>query len=343
MSYKSRFNCLLCISALLFMLFLQTAGAQDFSALDQLLEQRKAQWGGKLVAMVWKDDKVAFQKTTGDLTINSQEPVGYASAWFTAAVVMSFVDQGKLSLDDRVSKYLPIFGKYAKSYLTIRHCLANTTGLEPEKGGIQKFFQKTKFPTLEEEVNSFASGREIVNNPGEAFNYNNIGTNIAARVVEVIGKKTFDRLALERVFRPLGMKKTSFASENAVNAASGAVSTPADYLKFLAMLLNNGTLAGKKVISEASVAEMQKVQTNGAKIAFAPKATEGFGYGLGNWIQDPDDKGAGTIFSSPGLSGGWPYLDKKRKYACVVFVQFKGKEDKKETYLEIMNELQGIL
>ncbi|MEP7258434.1 MAG: hypothetical protein ABI687_08600, partial [Flavitalea sp.] len=73
---------------------MQTIHAQDTSALYQLLEQRKAQWGGKLAVMVWKDDKVAFQKVTGDLTINSQEPVGYASAWFTAAVVMSFAEQG---------------------------------------------------------------------------------------------------------------------------------------------------------------------------------------------------------------------------------------------------------
>ncbi len=70
---------------------------------------------------------------------------------------------------------------------------------------------------MEDQVNSFASSREIVNNPGEAFNFNNIGTNIVGRVLETVGKKTFDRLMLERIFRPLGMKKSSFASETAVN------------------------------------------------------------------------------------------------------------------------------
>ncbi len=55
---------------------------------------------------------------------------------------MTFVDQGKISLDDPVANYLPIYAKYAKSYLTIRHCLANTTGMADEKGGIEKFFSE---------------------------------------------------------------------------------------------------------------------------------------------------------------------------------------------------------
>lgn len=319
------------------MLLLQTGSAQNFSDLDALAEQRKKEFAGQQMSiMVWKDT-ILFQKVTGDMTINTQVPIGCASAWVTAAVVMSFVDQGKISLDDPVSKYLPIFSKYAKSYLTVRHCLANTTGLEPEKGSVERF-QKSKFPTLEDQVNSFASGHEIVNNPGEVFNYNNMGSNIAGRVLEVVGKKSFDRLALERVFRPLGMKKSTFMSEFAVNPFSGALSTPADYIKFLSMLLNKGTLKGKKVLSEESVAEMQKLQTGPAKIGFVPKVVEGYNYSLGNWI------GGTGLFTSPGLNGGWPYINVNKKYACVVFGVSKDKrekEDKTTVYAEVMEKLES--
>jgi CubicO group peptidase (beta-lactamase class C family) len=92
---------------------------------------------------------------------------------------------------------LPIYEKYSKGYLTIRHCLSNTTGLEVEKGGLRSSFQKTKFASLEEQVNSFASKHEIVANPGEQYYYSQIGLNIAARVLEVVSKKSFDRLALK--------------------------------------------------------------------------------------------------------------------------------------------------
>jgi len=299
-----------------------------------MLEQKKSQFGGKLAVMVWKDS-LLYQKAIGeDFTITTQENVGCSSAWFAAALVMTFVDQGKISLDDKVSKYLPVYATYAKKYLTIRHCLANVTGLASGKGGVEGFFQKKKFETLEDEVNAFASGREIVNNPGEVFNYNDIGTNIAGRVLEIVGKKTFDRLAMERIFRPCGMKKTSFASDRAVNPFSGAVSTASDYLKFLEMLRNKGTLNGKKILSEAAVAEMQKMQTGMAKTGFIPKLVEGENYGLGNWIQ-----GEG-IFNCPGLSGGWPYLNVTKKYVCVIFGTPKDKE-KKQVYSPIIDEVEA--
>jgi CubicO group peptidase (beta-lactamase class C family) len=297
-----------------------------------MLDQKKPQFGGKVFVMVWKDT-VLFQRGTGDLTVTTQAPLGCASAWLTAALVMTFVDQGKISLDDKVSKYLPIYATYAKKFLTIRHCLANTTGLAMEKGGFEKIFQKTRFETLEDEVNAYASGREIVNNPGEAFNYNNIGTNIAGRIVEIVGKKTFDRLMLERIFRPLAMKKSSFASEKAINPFSGAVSTAADYMKFLQMLLHKGTLNGKVVLSERSVEEMMKVQTGTAKITGVPKLVEGFSYGFGNWM------GEQGIKACPGISANWPYINTTKKYACIIFGEPKDK-NRKEPYTDFVAEVE---
>ncbi|MEO8582566.1 MAG: serine hydrolase domain-containing protein [Flavitalea sp.] len=320
------------IPVMVFLLLLQTVQAQkNFSELDTLMSLRKGQFGNNMGVMIWKDT-IIHQRFTGDFTLNTQMPIGCASAWLTAALSMTFVDEGKISLDDPISKYLPIYATYAKKYLTIRHCLANVTGLAAEKGGIQRFFQKNKFETLEDEVNSYASSRAIVNNPGEAFNYNNMGTNIVGRVLEIVGKKSFDRLMMERIFRPCAMKKSSFTSEGAINPFSGAVSTPADYLKFLAMLMNKGMAGVKKVLSEASIAEMQKVQTGTAKIIFVPKDLEGYSYCLGHWLKPAD-----MNITSPGLSGGWEYIDLQKKYACVIFAIPKKQDDKKKIYQEFID------
>ena len=72
-------------------------------------------------------------------------------------------------------------------------------------------FQRKKFESLEEEVNSFAS-REIRTNPGTDFWYGNIGLNIAGRVLEVISKKRFDVLIKQKLFNPMTMRRTSFTS-----------------------------------------------------------------------------------------------------------------------------------
>ena len=84
--------------------------------------------------MVYKDGKTVYQKTMGEFNAKTQAPIAAAGNWLTAALVMVFVDQGKVSLDDPVSKYIPSFEKYIKNYVTIRHCLTHTTGIENETG-----------------------------------------------------------------------------------------------------------------------------------------------------------------------------------------------------------------
>jgi CubicO group peptidase (beta-lactamase class C family) len=342
MSHKFGSNCLEFSTVLLFLLLFQSfQGLAQFAEVDAIAERSKSQYGGQMVVLAWKNDTILYKKEIGDLNINSAEEVGAAGNWFTAALVMHYVDQGKISLDDPVSDYLPIFAKYAKSYLTIRHCLTHTTGMQPEKGRLQKLLQKSKFPTLEDEVNSFAK-LEIITNPGEEFYYSNIGINIAGRVLEVVGKKGFDRLMQEKIFRPLGMKKSTYTSEFSVNPSGGARTSALDYMKFLGMLINKGTFNGKQILSEEAVTELLSIQAKEVKRTFVPEVAQSFAYALGSFVQETDGKGNPVVFSSPGLTGTWPYLDMCRKYACIVFVKPQSKEDKKDLYVQIKSELDRI-
>ena len=313
-----------------------------FGEVDQILEKNLKTLGNNVVAVIYKDSQIVYQKEIGEyFNIKSQAPIASCSKWLTAALVMTFVDQGKLDLDDPVSKYLPIFDKYMKSYVTIRHCLAHTTGIENDKG---KFLQRKKFASLEEEVNSYAA-KEISNNAGTEFHYGNIGPTIAARVCEVIGKKAFERLVQERITRPLKMRATTFTNDDgsAPNPSGGAKSTAGDYINFLVMILNKGMFEGKRVLSEEAVAEMQKPQGNGVPIKYIPKVAEGYEYGLGEWIQEKDAKGIATVVSSPGLFGTWPYIDKCRNYVAIIFVKSLINEQKKEIYTSIKEAIDAQL
>lgn len=344
MSYKSYSHCLPFSSAMFFLLFFQSAGlVAQINHVDELVDQRKAQYGGHMAVLAWKNDSLYYKKEAGEININTQESIGAASSWFTAALVLNFVDQGKISLDDPVAKYLPVFRKYAKGYLTIRHCLMHTTGLEVEKGGVQKLFQKNKFASLEEEVDAFASKREIVNNPGQEFYYSNIGLNIVGRVLEVVGRKPFDRLMTERIFRPLGMKKSTFSTEAAVNPHAGARSSAADYIRFLSMLRNKGTFNGKQVLTEKSVSELLKLQEADVKVGFVPKVAEGFAHAPGSWVVDLDGSGKGLSYAAPGIFGSWAYLDTCRDYSYVVIVRNQGKEENRTFYMELKEEFDKLM
>jgi CubicO group peptidase (beta-lactamase class C family) len=322
MSYKVNFICIKVMSAAVFLLLLQPAKAQyNWSGLDEELAAKQKLLGDNVVAMIWKGDSLVYKKEMGGFNSKTQAPIASCSKWLTAALVMQFVDEGKLSLDDKVVTYIPEFEKYFKNYITIRQCLSHMTGIADDDKFLKRLLARKKFASLEEEVNEFAS-RDIRANPGNDFWYGNVGLNIAGRVLEVISKKKFDALIRVKLLNPLGMRKTTFTALDGgpVNPSGGAISTADDYMKFLVMLLNKGKVGGVQLISEASVAEMLKVQDKPAQIKYAPKAAQGFLYAAGSWVMEEKD-GLATTLTSPGLFGTWPMIDFCRGYAYIVFVK----------------------
>lgn len=345
MAGKRHENCLKCSVFVLLLLLFQTVTAQyDFSALDKKLLQYQKQMGNNAVAMIYRDGKVIYQKAMGEFDAKTQAPVASCSKWLTAALVMTFVDEGKLSLDDYVSRYIPEFTSYGKGYITIRHCLSQTTGIYSDRIGLGALIKLRKYATLEEEVNAFMGKHDIVAQPGLEFFYGNIGLNIAGRVAEIVGRKPFDQLMNQRIFRPLGMKASTFYSERAVNPSGGAVSTAADYMNFLNMLLNKGMFNGKRILSEASVEAMITDQVGGATVKYAPEAAAGASYGLGGWILAKDAQQKGTVVACPGLFGTWPLVDFCRGYACIFFVKTLSKgEEKRAMYDDLVATINASL
>ena len=131
MSYKVSSICLKVLSVAAFLLLLQPIKAQyNWGDLDAQLEAKQKFLGTNIVVMLWKGDSLVYKKEMGGFNIKTQAPIASCSKWLTAALVMQFVDEGKISLDDKVVKYIPEFDKYFKGYITIRHCLSHMTGID---------------------------------------------------------------------------------------------------------------------------------------------------------------------------------------------------------------------
>ena len=322
MSYKVSYICLKVISVVSFLLLLQPVYSQyNWTELDKELEAKQQLLGNNVVCLLWKGDSVIYKKEMGGFNSKTQAPIASCSKWLTAALVMQFVDEGKLSLDDKVVKYIPEFEKYFKNYITIRQCLCHMTGIADDDNFLKRILQRRKISSLEEEVNDFAA-RDIRANPGTDFWYGSVGLNIAGRVLEVISKKKFEVLIKTKLFTPLGMTKTTFAEMNGgpVNPSGGAKSTADDYMKFLVMMLNKGKYNGVQVLSEKAVQQMMIVQNKPEQIKSAPKAAEGYTYSSGSWVVE-EKNGIATSLASPGLFGTWPMIDFCRGYAYIVFVK----------------------
>jgi CubicO group peptidase (beta-lactamase class C family) len=322
--------------------YFQLANAQlDTASISSTLNRAKDKLGKNVVFLLYKDGKIIYKKESGEFNAKTQERIDATSQWLTTALVMTYVQEGKLSLDDKVSKFLPIFDKYYKGYITIRHCLTHYTGIQ---GG--KIFEKSKFHSLEEEVNDYASKKDIQTNAGTECRYSNIGFNIAGRVLEVLTKKNFDRIMRDRILQPSGMKNTTFTNEDyneAVSPATGARSTANDLINFMAMLLNKGTFNNKQVLTESSIATMHTLQVSPDVMKSAPENLKGLDYGLGEWFLETNEQGKPTTVGTPSLQGTWPMLDLCRKYACVIFTKETANEQKREYYLRIKATIDDMM
>jgi len=310
----------------------------DGAELDALLEKNKKNLGADVVTLVYKDGKIVYKKKLGDFfDEKTQVPIASASRWLTAALVLQFIDEGKLSLETPIADYLPIYATYGKKYITIRHCLTDIIGIESKKWSIT---ESGKFETLEALVDDYAK-REIKANTGTDFWYSNMGINIAARVIEKITKKGFEQIMSQKLLRPLNMKNTSFSSNDgrAVNPASGAASTANDYMNFLVMLLNKGVHNGKQILSAKSVEELLAIQVKDIPISYAPKEAAGFDFGLGGTILEKDADGKTVVAGCTNFLGFWPFINVCNGYACIILPKGFLSDAKKELF----SSVRGII
>jgi CubicO group peptidase (beta-lactamase class C family) len=317
----------------------------DIPALTTALQKYQKELGNDFVVIVQKNGQEVYKREFGDLKATSQESIGAASQWLTAALVLTFVDEGKLRLDDKIGGFLPAMESYSKGYITLRHCLSHTTSIETDLPVFRTVLKKKKFDTLEDEIKSIAKDRNMKGKQGTQFYYGNLGPDIAGAVLEVIGKKDFDRLFRDRLGKALGLRRTTFMSDGvyAESPSAGAKSCADDYIKFLTMLLNNGKFNGKQVLSEKSVQEIFKVQTGAAKIVYTPPVAQGSSCGLGCWLQEKDASDNGVLVNCPGISGTWPWIHRGKGYAALIFTKGELPDQQRAVFEEIRGLIESAI
>ena len=234
----------------------------NFNEAKKWQEHNTPELGGRSTLMIYKDGKIIFtnfenelsrkQKIKGkfiarklgkdkneliaDFDKNTKIAIASCSKWLSAALVMTYVDEGKLKLTDTVGEFLPVLSKAGKGNITIANCLSHTTGVNA--GELKESIKAFKNFSKMDEAIDYISSLPLDSKPGETFRYSNIGLQIAGAVLEKISGKDFNTLFNERIALPCGMLKTDFGEKELPIPAGSARSTAEDYLQFLAMILN---------------------------------------------------------------------------------------------------------
>ncbi|MES2003308.1 MAG: serine hydrolase domain-containing protein [Bacteroidota bacterium] len=347
------------LSILLFFLVINAHAQKGFEKLDQWLEDNVSKMGGRVMLVIYKDGKTIYshaenelsrrqklvgrflakrqgkEANTDDYTNTTRQMVASCSKWFSAALVMSFVDEGKLKLTDTVGKFLPVLSQHRKGNITISQCLSHMTAIKSP--GLKESLSEMRNINSMDEAIAEITSYPMEGEPGKIFRYSNTGLQIAGAVMEKISGKSFEQLFAERIARPLNLTNTDFGKGKVALPAGGASSTPDDYLAFVTMILNKGSFNGKQILREQSVAEMQVNRvTKDVKVAYSPAEAGNFGYGFGEWVMETSAvTNLSKAVTSPGLFGSFPWVDNEKKYAAFLMCFYLKSDGRNERYKEL--------
>ena len=244
---------------------------------------------------------------------------GSIAKQFTAAALVLLQQDGKLSIDDPVRKYIPEIPDYGTP-LTIRHMLNHTAGLR-DWGSVMALTgagRGDRVVTQEIALDVMSRQKSLDFKPGAEYSYSNSGYNLAAIIVERVSKQKFGDFLKERLFKPLGMTHSSIRDDYQrivpdraqaysregddapwrlnmpimnVYGNGGMLTTVGDWLKWNAAL--DAKTIGAPLVEAM---ETQGILNDGRKISYA------LGLDVGDY------KGIKEISHSGGTAGYQTYL-----------------------------------
>lgn len=272
------------------------------------------------------DGNVLLEQHWGSFDRATRIPIGSATKWLSAGVVMSLVDDGLLSLDTRASELIPSFANQpdGKSEINLRQAFSHTSGLPGQSPAISS----TEL-TFAEAVDQIGTTARMQSAPGAEFRYGGVSMHVAGRMAEVAGGADWLTLFNARVEAPLGVNDVSFdgvGDEINSRIAGGARTSLETYGRYMAMLAGGGVYNGQQVLSPEAIEAMLTDQTGfgelgGAVLDSKPTSIgEYLGYGVGAWVERRDAAGHPVEFTSPGAFGTTPWIDLENRYWGVFMV-----------------------
>ena len=166
--------------------------------------------------LVMKGDKIIFDKGYGIADIDTKVPIdgntffniASVSKQFTAVAILQLAEEGKLSLEDPVSKYFPEFKATFWNDIRIKHLLSHSSGVPDARGGIPR---EQKITGDEALAMSYLPDLDFLHfQPGEAYEYINPTFVLCGAIVEKVSGQPFPEYVEEHIFRPAGMEHTLY-------------------------------------------------------------------------------------------------------------------------------------
>ncbi len=168
--------------------------------------------------LVSEKGKVIFKKGYGLANMewgivnkpDTKMRLGSITKQFTAMLIMQLAEKGKISLDAKITMYLPDYRKDTGDKVSVHHLLTHTSGI-PSYTSMPGFFRDvSRDPySVDAFVEKYCSG-DLEFEPGSQHRYNNSGYFLLGAIIEKVTGKTYEQALQENIFDPLGMKDTGY-------------------------------------------------------------------------------------------------------------------------------------
>ncbi len=206
------------LSALFFtVVCVQLVSAQNQNKqLDSIFTKRYQEGAFNGNVLIADKGKIIFEKSYGLANEESKIPLNSASIFnlaslskqFTAMAIVLLKNQGKLTLEDPLSKYIPELGFYKN--VSIKNLLVHTSGLPDYMTLMEKKWDKSKIANNSDVINLMAAERPMaVFEPNEKFSYSNTGYVLLASIIERVSKQSYAEFLKQYIFSPCKMKNTA--------------------------------------------------------------------------------------------------------------------------------------
>jgi len=226
MLLSSIINRLLFVLLLIFLSRSQLAAQTVSDTLSAKVDKLFSEWNGSgrpgVAVGVVHGGKLIYAKGFGDADVETGAPittetifhVASISKEFTAYGIVLLAQEGKLSLDDDIHKYLPEVPDFGPK-ITIRHLIHHTSGLRDQWALLTMAgWDMSDVITKQHIFNLVRRQQELNFAPGAEYLYCNTGYTLLAEIVARVGKQPFRNWMQQKVFGPLGMKNTLFYDDD---------------------------------------------------------------------------------------------------------------------------------
>ena len=166
------------------------------------------------VVLVSQKGKTIYQKAFGLADMEWNVPntnqtkfrIGSVTKQFTASCILQLAEKGKLSLDDKLSKYISDYPK--GDSITIHMLLSHTSGIK-NYTSIPEFWPKSALPLSTDSMIALFKNKPLDFTPGSQFNYSNSGYFLLGYIIEKVSGQKYSEYLLENVIRKAGLPNTS--------------------------------------------------------------------------------------------------------------------------------------